>query len=470
LDVLYSHVAGIDVHKKQVTVTVRVPDPRGGGRRETTRRFRTFYADLLAMGAWLVECGVTRVAMESTGPYWWPVYSALREVGGQGLAIDVVNAAHVKAVPGRKTDVKDSQWLARLLEVGLLRGSFLPPDDIRVIRDLTRYQTKLTEERSREKQRLLKVLEAAGIKLDVVASDTFGVSGRAMLHALIAGERDPHVLAGLARGVLRNKTEDLRLALTGRFTPHHGQMIGFHLTRLDQLDQVIGQVKDQIGHTGVPGTTRRAATGPVGLVVPYAEQIRLLTSIPGIGERVATVIISEIGVDMSRFPSAKHLAAWAGLAPGNNESAGRSRRSRHRKGNTHVQSILVEAAHAAARTRTRLGARFHRLHRRFGGKANKTAGKKAAFAVAHTLIKVIWTVLSTGQPYTDLGHDYYTRSVNPETHTRRLIARLETLSGKKIILVDHDHDHDGDGDGDSDSDSDGDGDTLDSGHHGEAAA
>ena len=436
---LYSHVAGIDVHKKQVTVTVRIPDPRQPSARwEKTRTFRTFYADLLAMGAWLLECGVIRVAMESTGSYWWPVYAALREVGGPGLAVDVVNAAHVKAVPGRKTDVKDAQWLARLLEVGLLRGSFLPPDEIREIRDLTRYQTKLTEERSREKQRLLKVLEAAGIKLDVVASDTFGVSGRAMLDALVAGQRDPVVLAGLARGRLRNKTDDLRLALSGRFTVHHGQMIGFHLARLDHLDQMIGQVTEKIGHGGTPGTSRRAAAGPAGLVAAFTAQIQLLTSIPGIGDRVATVIISEIGVDMSRFPSAKHLAAWCGLAPGNNESGGRRRRARHRKGNTHVQSILIEAALSASRTRTRLGARFHRLHRRFGGKANKTAGKKAAFAVAHTLIKIIWAVLSTGRPYTDLGHDYYTRSVNPETHARRLIAQLEALSGKKIILVDHD--------------------------------
>jgi len=239
-------------------------------------------------------------------------------------------------------------------------------------------------------------------------------------------------------GCLRNKSDDLRLALSGRFTTHHGQMIGFHLARLEHLDQMITQVKEKIGHPGSPGTGRRAASGPSGLVAPFTEQIRLLTSIPGIGDRAATVIISEIGVDMSRFPSAKHLAAWAGLAPGNNESAGRRRRARHRKGNTHVQSILIEAALAASRTRTRLGARFHRLHRRFGGRANKTAGKKAAVAVAHTLIKVIWTVLSTGRLYTDLGHDYYTRSVDPQSHTRRLIAQLETLSGKKIILVDHD--------------------------------
>lgn len=429
MEILYTRVGGIDVHKKQVTVTTRTPDPTRAARREITRTFRTFYGELLAMASWLVvEQGVTHVAMESTGPYWWPVYSALREVGGPGLTIEVVNAAHVKAVPGRKTDVKDSQWLAQLMEVGLLRGSFLPPEEVRRIRDFTRYQTKLTEERSREKQRLLKTLEAAGIKLDSVASDTFGVSGRLMLGALVDGERDPVVLAGLAKGVLRNKTEDLRLALAGRFTPHHGQMVELHLARIDHLDQMLSQVAEKIGRVG---------KDPIpGLVDPFTAQMQLLTSIPGVGERVAAVVISEIGVDMARFPTAKHLAAWAGLAPGNNESAGRRRKGRHRKGNTHVQSILIEAALAAAKTRSRIGARYHRLHRRFGGKQSPGAAKKAAFAVAHTLIKVIWSVLATGQPYTDLGHDFYTRRVDPQTQTRRLITQLEALLGKKIVFVD----------------------------------
>jgi transposase len=434
---LYSRVAGIDVHKKQVTVTVRTPDPKRPGRRwEKTRTFRTFYGDLLAMASWVVaECGVTHVAMESTGAYWWPVYMALREVGGAGLTIEVVNAAHVKAVPGRKTDVKDSQWLAELLEVGLLRGSFLPPEQVRALRDLTRYQTKLTEERSREKQRLLKMLEAAGIKLDNVASDTFGVSGRLMLDALVAGERDAVVLAGLARGALRNKTSELRLALAGRFSDHHGQLVELHLARIDHLELMLTRVKDKIGRVGTVGKDRRS-----GLLDPFTAQVEVLLSIPGVGERVASVVISEIGVDMTRFPTAKHLAAWAGLAPGNNESAGKRRRGRHRKGNTHLQSILIEAAIAASRTNTRIGARFHRLHRRFGGKRNQTAGKKAAFAVAHTLIKVIWTVLATGQPYTDLGHDFYTRRVNPENRTRQLIAQLEALTGKKIIIADPESD------------------------------
>jgi transposase len=433
LEILYAHVGGIDVHKKQVTVTARTPDPKRAARWETTRTFRTFYGELLAMASWLVlERGVTHVAMESTGPYWWPVYSALREAGGPDLTIEVVNAAHVKAVPGRKTDVKDSQWLAQLMEVGLLRGSFLPPEQVRQVRDFTRYQTKLTEERSREKQRLLKMLEAAGIKLDNVASDTFGVSGRLMLDALVAGQRDPVVLAGLARGVLRNKTDDLRLALAGRFTDHHGQMVALHLARIDHLDQMLTRIKEKIGRIGEDPAA--------GLIAPFTVQVELLTSIPGIGERVASVVVSEIGTDMARFPTAKHLAAWAGLAPGNNESAGKRRKGRHRKGNTHVQSILIEAALAASRTRTRIGARYHRLHRRFGGRQNPGAAKKAAFAVAHTLIKVIWSVLATRQSYTDLGHDFYIRRVDPQTQTRKLVAQLETLTGKKIIIADHDGD------------------------------
>jgi len=438
LEIVFARVGGIDVHKKRVTVTARTPDAaRPGRRREVTRTFRTFYRDLLAMAGWLLaERGVTHVAMESTGSYWWPVHAALREVGGPDLVIEVVNAAHVKAVPGRKTDVKDSQWLAQLMEVGLLRGSFVPPEQVRALRDLTRYQTKLTEERSREKQRLLKMLEAAGIKLDDVASDTFGVSGRAMLAALVAGERNPVVLADLALGRLRSKIDELRLALEGRFSDHHAAMLDLHLTRIDHLDSMVAQVADKIGRVGHAEDATSPATG--GLADPFAAQIALLTSIPGVGPRVATVVISEIGVDMTRFPTAGHLAAWAGLAPGNNESAGKRRRARRRKGNAHVTSILIEAALAAARTRTRPGARFHRLHRRFGGKANRTAAKKAAFAVAHTLIKIIWSVLSSGRPYQDLGHDFYTRRVDPEVRTRRLIAQLEALSGKKIIFMEGD--------------------------------
>jgi transposase len=426
VEILYERVAGIDVHKKQVTVTARTPGGPGQARREKTRTFKTFYADLLAMASWLVELQVTHVAMESTGVYWWPVHTALVQVGGEGLTVEVVNAAHVKAVPGRKTDVKDAQWLARLMEVGLLRGSFIPPVDVRRLRDLTRYQTKLTEERTREKQRLHKTLEAGGIKLDSVASDTFGVSGRAMLDALVAGQRDPVELADLARGVLRNKIAELRLAMAGRFDEHHGQMIGLHLARIDHLDRMLTEVNTRIGSLDNPAQA---------VISPFTAAVELLTTIPGVGERVATAVIGEIGTDMSRFPTPAHLAAWAGLAPGNNESGGRRRRARHRKGNTHLQTILSGAAHAAARTRTRIGTRFHRLHRRFGGRAKPGAGKRAAFAVAHTLIKVIHRVLSTGQPYTDLGADFYTRHNDPAAHTARLIAQLEKATGRKVVLT-----------------------------------
>ena len=470
MEILYERVAGLDVHKTSVMVSVRLPDPQRPGRRlEKTRRFAAFYRDLLDMASWLVGLGVGHAAMEATGVYWVPVWQALREVGGAGLHIDVVNAQHFKAVPGRKTDVKDSQWLAQLLECGLLRGSFIPPQDVRALRDLTRYRTKLTEERSREKQRLLKVLELAGIKLDNVASDTFGVSGRLMLRALVAGERDPHVLADLAQGVLRHKIDDLRLALAGRFTQHHADMIGLHLTRIDDLDRMLTEVGRRIGALAVPekpgtrGRQRRAArtdqsdeaiapdeaiTAPraptaTGLLAPFAAQVALLTTIPGIGERTATVIVSEIGTDMTRFPTQAHLAAWAGLAPANHESAGKRRRAGRRKGNTHLIAALVEAAGAAAKTKTRVGARFHRLHRRFGGTRRRTTNgsdpgwKKAAFATAHTLIKIVYQVLATGTPYQDLGNDFYHRPVDPDLTTHRLIARLETLTGKKVALTAH---------------------------------
>ena len=469
MEILYDRVAGLDVHKASVTVTVRLPDPdRAGRRRETTQRYGTYYRDLLALAGWLVGLGVDHAAMEATGVYWVPVWQALREIGGEGLHIDVVNAQHFKAVPGRKTDVKDSQWLAQLLECGLLRGSFIPPEPVRALRDLTRYRTKLTEERSREKQRLLKMLELAGIKLDNVASDTFGVSGRQMLRALAAGQRDPDVLADLALGVLRHKIDDLRLALAGRFTAHHADMVGLHLTRLEDLDRMLAQVDQRIGALVAPdlpagrsgrggrggrgGSCRAAAGQPgppgtvpppaaTGLLAPFAAQVALLTTIPGIGERTATVIISEIGVDMTRFPTPAHLAAWAGLAPGNNESAGKRHRAARRKGNTHLVAIMVEAGSAAARTKTRVGARFHRLHRRFGGQRRRPAGgsdpgwKKATFATAHTLIKIVHRVLDTGIAYQDLGADFYDRPYDPNLTTRRLITRLEGITGQKVVLT-----------------------------------
>jgi transposase len=286
-----------------------------------------------------------------------------------------------------------------------------------------------------------------------------------MLAALVAGERDPQVLADLALGVLRHKLDDLRLALAGRFTQHHADMVGLHLTRIDDLDRMLAQVDRRIGAMVVadkPGTRGpksratathqpgEAPTAPrpptaTGLLAPFAAQIALLMTIPGIGERTATVIVSEIGVDMTRFPTQAHLAAWAGLAPGNNESAGKRRRARRRKGNTHLVSIMVEAAGAAAKTKTRVGARFHRLHRRFGGTRRRQANsgdpgwKKAAFATAHTMIKIVHRVLATGTPYQDLGSDFYDRPFDPDLTARRLIARLEGITGQKVALTAHTH-------------------------------
>ena len=408
VEIVFSRVAGIDVHKRQVTVAVRVPSDQSGGdevRAQRVRRFATFYGALLEMASWLRAEQVTHVAMEATGVYWRPVFHALAEA--EGLEIVLCNAHHVKNVPGRKTDANDAVWLAQLCEVGLLRGSFIPPAEIAAVRELTRYRRKLTEERTRETQRLHKVLEDGGIKLDSVASDSLGVSGRAMITALIAGERDPAVLADLARGVMRKKIPDLTMALAGRFAAHHALLAGLHLAHIDHLNEMIGGLEVRID----------------AAIAPFAQQRDRLMTVPGIGKRAAQTIIAEIGVDMSRFPTADHLASWAGLCPGNNESAGKRKKTSTRNGNAQLCSVLVEAAWAVARTQTRLGARFRRLHRRFG----KAGGKKAAVAIAHTILVIVWHILHDEVDYTDLGADYYTQRDNPEVRKRRLLRQLEGL-------------------------------------------
>jgi transposase len=338
MEIMFSKVAGIDVHKRQVTVAVRVPDDAGDGggeaRAQKVRRFATFYGALLEMAKWLRTEQVTHVAMEATGVYWRPVFHALAEI--DGFEILLCNAHHVKNVPGRKTDATDAVWLAQLCEVGLLRGSFIPPAEIAAVRELTRYRRKLTEERTRETQRLHKVLEDGGIKLGSVASDSLGVSGRAMIGALIAGERDPEVLADLARGLMRKKIPDLTRALAGRFAEHHALLAGLHLAHIDDLNVMIGRLEVSIS----------------AAVTPFVRQRDLLMTIPGIGERAAQTIIAEIGVDMSRFPTADHLASWAGLCPGNNESAGKRKKTTTRNGNAQLCSVLVESAWAVSRTDT----------------------------------------------------------------------------------------------------------------------
>jgi transposase len=405
VEIVYPRCAAIDVHKKQITVALRTPGDKTGQRGQQVRKYATFYRALQEMAGWLVAEQITHVVMEATGVYWKPVFHALAEP--DGLEILLVNAYHVKNVPGRKTDASDAVWLAQLLEVGLLRGSFIPPADIAAVRELTRYRKKLIEERTRETQRLHKVLEDGGIKLDSVASDALGVSGRAMIEALAAGQRDPAVLADLAKGVLRKKIPDLTMALAGRFGEHHALLCRLHLDHIDHLNTTIGTLDARIEV----------------VAAPFVEQKRRLMSIPGVGERTAQTIISEIGVDMSRFPTADHLASWAGLCPGNHESAGKRRKGTTRHGNTHLCGVLVEAAWAASRTSTRLGARFRRLHRRFG----KAGGKKAAVAIAHTVLIIVWHILNNDVDYTDLGADYYTRRDDPDARKHRLLRQLHEL-------------------------------------------
>jgi transposase len=408
--VLYERCAGVDVHKDQVTVAVRTPGEGPGGRAGEVRKFRAFYGMLTEMARWLASLRVTHVAMEATGIYTMPVYHALIERGFEQVL--VCNAAHVKNVPGRKTDAVDATWLAELLECGLLGGSFIPKPKIKAVRDVARYRKKLVGARTSEIQRLGAVLQDAGIKLDSVASSIATVSGRAMIEALIDGERRPAVLAELARGRMRAKIADLTLALHGRFGAHHGLMCQLHLEHIDHLEEMIARLDTQVDQ----------------MMIPFARQRDLLVTIPGIGPIAAAAILSEIGASPAEFfPSGPHLASWAGLCPGNHESAGKRKHGTPRKGNQHIKPILVEAAWSAVRTDGRLRARYHRLVLRFGGYRNPSAKKKAIVALAHTLIVVIWNVLASDTPHADLGPDFYQRRTNPECETRRLIAKLQAL-------------------------------------------
>jgi transposase len=413
VEIIYERVGAIDVGKKVIAVAVRTPGERAGERRQEVRKFNTYYRTLVEMVAWLVAKGVTHVSMEATGVYWRPIFHALCEAERQ-LEVLLVNAQHVKNVPGRKSDALDAVWLAKLTECGLLRGSFIPPPQIAAIRELTRYRKKLIEQRTSELQRLGKVLEDGGIKIDSVASALTTLSARDMIEALINGERDPAVLADLARGVMRKKIPDLTMACAGRFGDQHSLMCTLHLEHIDHLEDMIARLDTRIDEAGLP----------------FARQIELLTTIPGIGERAAQVIISEIGVEMARFPTAAHLASWAGLCPGNNESAGKHHSGKTRKGSKELCAVLTECAWSAGRTSTYVGAQFRRFHRRFG----KKGGKKAAIATAHTLIVIIWHVLAENTAYRDLGSDYFTRRIDdPDTRKRRLIRELEALGHQVII-------------------------------------
>ena len=417
MQILYERCAGIDVGKDIIAVAVRMPGEGPDGRKTVKRTFTTFYGVLRECARWLTGHGVTHVALEATGIYSMPVYHALLAYG-EFEQVLVCNAGHVKNVPGRKTDLSDAEWLAHLLECGLLRGSFIPPAEIKAARDVIRYRRKLVEHRTSELQRLGNVLQDAGIKADSVASSITTKSVRAMVEALIDGERRPAVLAELARGRMRSKISDLERALEGRFDDHHALMCRLHLAHLDQLDAMIATLDEQVEQ----------------MMQPFCAQRELIESVPGIAGHGSAAVICEIGADPAAwFPSAEHLASWAGLCPGNHESAGKRHHGRRRKGNQHLQPVLIECAWVAVRTDGFLREFYRRQVHRFGGFRSPAAKKKAIVAVAHKLIVIIWHVLATGRPYQDLGADYFTTRIDPEKERRRLIAKLEA-QGFKVTL------------------------------------
>ena len=399
MDAFHQRCCGLDVHKKSVVACVITPEGR------EIRTFRTMTGDLLALADWLKDHQVTHVAMESTGVYWKPVYNILEDE----FAVMVVNAAHIKTVPGRKTDVKDAEWIAELLQHGLLQASFIPDRAQRELRELTRYRRSLVQERSRAANRIQKLLEGANIKLASVATDVLGVSGRAMLAALAAGEEDPEVLAGLAKGRLREKTGELEQALRGLMRHHQRFMLTGQLRHLGFLDTEIEGLDQEVA--------RR--------VHPFEETVAAVDTIPGVGRRTAEVIVAEIGTDMERFPTPGRLASWAGVCPGNKQSGEKRKPSPTRKGNNWLKPALVEAAKSARQTKTYLGAQYHRLARRIGA-------NRAAMAVAHSIIVILHHVIKTGQGFVDLGHPYFEER-DRAAITRQAVRRLERL-GHKVTL------------------------------------
>ncbi len=405
MDVIVQRQSALDVHKAQVTACVRLPGP-DGERVQHLEQFSTTVSGLLVLADWLRAHGVTHVVMEATGDYWKPIWALLED----DFELMLVNARHVKQVPGRKTDMSDASWLCQLAEAGLLRPSFVPPKAIRDLRQLTRYRKTQIAERKREAQRLHKALEDTGIKLDCVATDILGKSGRAMLDALVGGTTDPQVLAELARGKLRKKIPALQEALEGRFEGLHALMIGAILAHLDFLDEQIERLSEAIEEQ----------------LGPFAPAAELLCTIPGVAQRTAEILIAEIGTDMSVFPSAGHLASWAGQCPGNDQSAGKRRSGRTRKGSKWLNDALKDAAMAALRTNDSY---LQALYRR---KKSQLGHGRALGAVKHSIICACWHMLSTGELYRDLGGDYYARR-DPQRQTQRLVAQLERL-GHTVTL------------------------------------
>ena len=409
VEVINERCAGLDIGKDEVVACVRVPD-EDGRRVVQTRTFLTFVSGLEELAEWLRQCGVTTVVMEATGQYWKPVWHVLED--DPRFSLLLVNSKSVKMLPGRKTDVSDAGWLAQLHEHGLLRSSFVPPVAIRELRDLTRYRKRLIQTHTAETQRVQKVLEDSGIKLDSVASDVLGVSGRAMITALIAGERDPAVLAELARGRLRTKAPMLREALRGRFRDHHAVMLGHIMDTVIHLETKISQLDTNIDQ----------------VMAPFASARDRLDTITGVGKRSAECIIAEIGTDMSQFPSAAHLASWAGLCPGNNISGGKRRSASPNRGNRWLCETLNQCAWGAANTRnTYLGTQFWRLAGRIGK-------RKAAVAVSHSIIVITWHLLTNACDYQDLGPDWFNTRTDRDKRRNHLVGQLHNL-GYQVTLT-----------------------------------
>lgn len=405
MQVLHRCCAGLDIHKDTVVACVRRVDDAGKAHAQV-RTFGTMTGALIELADWLAGQGVVHLAMESTGVYWKPVWHLLE---GRFEPI-LVNARHIKQVPGRKTDVKDCQWIAELLQHGLLKPSFVPPEPIRELRDLTRQRAQVVAERGSVANRIQGVLEDANVKLGSVATDVLGDSGRAMLRAMIGGQEDPEALAELARGRLRAKIPALRLALRGKVTEHHRFLLRVLLDHYEALEALIGRLGERIDR----------------VLAPYAEAVERLETIPGVGRRVAEIVVAELGVEMGQFPTARHLASWAGMCPGNNESAGKRRSGKTTKGSRWLRTALIQAAHAAGRSKgTYLGSQYRRL-------ASRRGAKRAAVAVGHTLLGIIYEVLGRGTTYQDLGPCYLER-LEPERLTRHLVRRLERL-GHKVTL------------------------------------
>ena len=401
MDVLREKCAGLDVHRSVIVACVLV-STAGGRITKEVRSFAAIASGLAELAAWLSGFGVSHVGMEGTGVYWMPVYAALEAVGG--ITPIVANARHIKAVPGRKTDVIDAEWIAKLIRYGLVRASFVPPQAIRDLRDLTRYRRTLVDAQSSERRRLIKLLEAADMKLAEVLSDVFGVSGRAILRALIDGTSTPAQMAALAKGIARKKIAPLTAALAGQLAEHQRFMLQVQLRRIEDTEQQIARLDQQIE----------------ARLRPYRGQIKLLISIPGIDKVGAVAILAEIGPDMSVFATPGHLAAWAGVCPGNNESAGKKKAAAARTGNRHLKTALCNAAIAASRKkRSYFKAKYYSLKSRIGG-------GKAALAIGHKLLTCIWHMLSDGCFYRDLGETYLDRR-NQQQTLKRYARKLDAL-------------------------------------------